>query len=94
MGRALHPAEEELRRAKIRAAALERHFRARDHDGRSTLAAAAGRAGGLATVSRYPGGPRAWSLRMNLARRGVPFHRTSPLGSRQRLGSESAGLNR
>ena len=73
MGRSADPDIEELRRAKIRAAALERHYRARGEDGRSELAVSAGREGGRTTVSRYAGGPKAWSLRMNLARRGVPF---------------------
>jgi hypothetical protein len=73
MPRAHDPEVEVLRRAKIRVAARERHFRARGNDGRSRLAVSAGRAGGRETASSFPGGPHVWSQRMNLVRKGVPF---------------------
>jgi len=66
---AIAPDPEAARIANMRrrAAALERHARAKGPDGKSTLAVAAGRAGGRKTADRL-GCPSAWGLRLALRR--------------------------
>jgi hypothetical protein len=74
MGRALDPEVQRVANMRRRAAMLARHARAVDPEtGKSTIAVAAGRAGGQRTASRY-GSSSAWGLRMALRRHhGIPL---------------------
>jgi len=70
------PEVQRIANLRRRAAALERHAAARDPlTGKSHLAVAAGRLGGLKTVERHGPGS-AWGLRMALCRwHGIPLPR-------------------
>ncbi len=74
MPRAIDPEQDRVARLLMRAAALERHARARDPaTGKSRIAVAAGRAGGQRTAERYASSS-AWGLRMAMKRHfGVPL---------------------
>ena len=68
-GASPYPDIEAIRRAKIRAAALERHHQAKDPlTGKSALAVEACRRGGIAVAYGHVGGPGAWSTRLYIAR--------------------------
>ena len=68
------PETQRIANMRRRAAALERHAKARDPlTGKSTIAVAAGRLGGRKTADRM-GCPSAWGLRMALRRHyGIPL---------------------
>ena len=68
MPRAIDPEQERVANMRRRAAMLMRHARATDPDtGKSSIAVAAGRAGGQRTIERY-GSSTAWGLSMALRR--------------------------
>lgn len=75
----LDPDDARLFRMKMRASALERHARSRDPlTGKSTIAVAAGRQGGRATVDKHPSGS-AWGLRLAMLRHhGIPLPKKEP----------------